>query len=89
MWESIKWCVRAGLKRIHLGRTSIGNEGLRRFKLGLGAREETIDYYKYDLKKRRFVTEADGAESWANGVFRRLPSGLLRWAGRMLYPHLA
>jgi hypothetical protein len=89
MWECIGRCAQQGCERLHLGRTSLGNEGLRRFKLGFGAREERIEYYRHDLRRGEFVAGADRAENWINGVFRRLPLPVLRVAGRMLYPHLS
>jgi len=36
MWEAIKFYLQKGVKKLHLGRTSMANEGLRRFKLGWG-----------------------------------------------------
>ena len=89
MWEAIKWHARHGAKTLHLGRTSIGNEGLRRFKLGWGAGEQKIEYVKYDLRKNRFVTETDEATGWYNRVFNVLPSGLSRLIGAVLYRHCA
>ncbi len=32
MWEAIKRCTANGFARLHLGRTSLANEGLRQFK---------------------------------------------------------
>lgn len=87
--EAIKRCSCNGFARLHLGRTSIANEGLRRFKLGFGAREEKIEYRKYDFAKCAFVTSEDRAESWVNQIFRRFPPSLLRFSGEMLYPHLS
>ena len=55
LWESMKKCATAGLTRLHLGRTSLHQEGLRRFKLGFGAVEEQVDYFKYDFRKQAFV----------------------------------
>lgn len=89
MWEAIKWQARNGAKTLHLGRTSIGNEGLRRFKLGWGAGEHKIEYVKYDLRKGRFVTETDEATGWYNRVFNLLPMGLSRLIGAVLYRHCA
>ncbi len=89
MWEAIKSCVAKGFASLHLGRTSLANEGLRRFKLGFGAQEERIAYYKYDFVERRFVTEVDRAEGWFNRVFRLMPPWLLGRAGQALYPHLS
>ena len=89
MWAAIQHCAAKGCSTLHLGRTSTGNEGLRRFKLALGAVEETMRYCKYDFLSRSFVAGADRTEGWFNHVFARLPAPLLRLAGRILYPHLA
>ena len=89
LWEAIKLCERNGLERVHLGRTSLANHGLRRFKLGFGSREETIAYAKYDFVQGRFVTAVDRAQSRFNAVFRCLPLSLLRFFGNLLYPHLS
>jgi len=89
MWEAIKRCSAKGFKTLHLGRTSMANEGLRRFKLSFGAREEKIEYFKYSFARHSFVTDTDRAEGWFNRVFGALPLPLLRFAGQMLYPHLS
>jgi hypothetical protein len=89
MWEAIKRCASSGFERLHLGRTSVANEGLRRFKLGFGAREETIEYYKYDFVRQTFVTEVNRTTGWFNRPFGCMPMPLLRCAGEILYPHLS
>ena len=89
MWAAMKWLARKGMKRLHLGRTSILNEGLRRFKLNLGAQEGKIEYMKFDLRQNRFVTEVDGVAGWHNRVFRAMPVFASRLAGRLLYKHWA
>jgi hypothetical protein len=89
MWEAIRECAARGCTRLHFGRTSLGNEGLRRFKLGFGAREETIKCCKYDFRKELFVTDVDRAEGWYSRVFSALPPPLLRLAGKLIYPHLS
>jgi CelD/BcsL family acetyltransferase involved in cellulose biosynthesis len=89
MWSGIRECAARGCAQLHFGRTSLANEGLRRFKLSFGTREEKIKYSKYDLRARRFVADVDRAETWANRLFGRLPQPLLRLAGRMIYPHLS
>jgi hypothetical protein len=89
MWEAIKWLTRHGATTLHLGRTSLGNEGLRKFKLGWGAGEEIIEYVKYDLRKHAFVTETDESTGWYNRVFNVVPSGMSRLAGALLYRHYA
>ena len=89
MWEAIKWHARNGARTLHLGRTSIANEGLRRFKLGWGAAEQKIEYVKYNLRKNYFVTETDDTTGWYNRVFNMMPVGLSRMIGAVLYKHCA
>jgi len=89
MWEAIKWLAHNGAKNLDLGKTSLANDGLRRFKLNLGALEKKIDYVKYDLRQNRFVTETDGVSGWHNAVFRAMPVFMSRVAGGLLYRHWA
>ena len=89
MWEAMKWLAGQGVKSLHLGKTSQANEGLRRFKLNLGAQEEVVDYVKFDFGLNTFVKETDAITGWHNAVFRRLPVFLGRAAGRLLYKHWA
>jgi len=89
MWEAMKWLSRHGATTLNLGRTSLANEGLRKFKLGWGATEEIIAYVKYDLRKHVFVTETDGTSGWYNRVFKVIPSEISRLAGALLYRHCA
>jgi hypothetical protein len=89
MWAGMKRCAELGLATLNLGRTSLSNEGLRRFKLGLGAEEEEIRYAKYDFSSKQFVKDIDRVEGWFNQVFARLPLPALRLSGAVLYPHLS
>lgn len=89
MWEAIKWYLRQGAKKMSLGRTSLTNAGLRRFKLGWGAAEETVEYFKYDLRRKSFVTDSDAAFGWHNRLFQSLPGFMSRATGNLLYRHWA
>ena len=89
MWEAMRHCAQRGLARLDLGRTSLSNTGLQRFKLGLGAVEEEIRYARYDFARRQFVQRPDRAQGWYNRVFAALPPPLLRLCGAILYPHLS
>ena len=89
MWEAMKWLARNGAASLHLGKTSLANEGLRKFKLNLGADEERIEYVKLDLRRNRYAVESDGVVGWHNRVFRRLPIFLASRAGQLLYKHWA
>ena len=85
----MQWLAQQGVKTLDLGKTSLANEGLRRFKLNLGATERKIEYVKFDLRKNVFVTETDGVAGWHNAIFRRLPRFVSRAAGSLLYRHWA
>jgi hypothetical protein len=89
MWTAMKWLARHGATTLHLGKTSLANAGLRRFKLNLGAAEARIEYVKFDLRADRFVVETDGITGWHNRVFGAMPVFLSRLAGELLYKHWA
>ena len=89
MWAAMRRLARDGVKNLHLGKTSLAHDGLRRFKLNLGASEEIMDYFKYDFRRCQFVTEQDSVAGWHNRVFGALPLPAARLAGRLLYKHWA
>ncbi len=69
MWSAIEELVRQGAESLHFGRTSICNEGLRRFKLGWGAEEDRIHYLTYDFQHSAFIMNRDRALGWHNRLF--------------------
>ena len=77
------------LKLYSSGQTSFRNEKLRRFKLGWGPKESLIEYFKYDFRKARFVSDRDMTAAWQTKVFQMLPIPLLRTMGALLYRHMA
>jgi hypothetical protein len=89
MWYCVAYYAGRDYARLDLGRTSLSNQGLRRFKLGLGSAETQLDYFKYNLQKDAFVTDRDRAHGWHNAVFRLLPIAVLRALGALLYRHMA
>ncbi|MGA4578895.1 lipid II:glycine glycyltransferase FemX [Limisphaera sp. VF-2] len=88
MWAGMRYCCERGFQQLHLGRTSLWNEGLRRFKSGLGAREERIPIFCWSARTDRFLPREDKAKGWHTVMFRLLPLPLLRLAGELLYPHM-
>jgi hypothetical protein len=88
MASAIRDLAERGLEKLDLGRTSLANEGLRRFKRGWGASERTIRYYRYDPRAESWLTSSDRSQGWHNEVFRRVPALLNRLLGKFLYPHL-
>lgn len=89
MWEAIKWHARNGSTVLDLGRASLANQGLRRFKLGWGAEERPIEYFKYNLRENRFLTDTDESSGWHNRLFRTMPLAFSRIIGAVLYRHWA
>ncbi len=65
MWEGIKFLVQEGARTLHLGRTSIENDGLRRFKSGWGATEETLHYFRFDVGRNSWLNIAGSPSSLA------------------------
>jgi CelD/BcsL family acetyltransferase involved in cellulose biosynthesis len=89
MWKSICHLRKAGFTTLDFGRTSITNEGLRRYKLGWGTKESLVHYYRFDFRHNRFVEDRDQASGLHNRVFSLMPVPALRWCGRVLYRHVA
>ena len=89
MWEAIRWYGRQNFEQLHFGRTSLTNQGLRRFKLGWGTEEHGVEYVRYDRRKKEFVTVKDESSGWHSYVFHRMPGFLSKWVGGVLYKHMA
>jgi hypothetical protein len=89
MWRAIEWHARAGFSTLDLGRTSLNNDGLRRFKLGWGARERRIEYARFDCRASAFVTTKDRSSGWHDKFFRMIPESLSRAIGSAAYRHIA
>ncbi len=89
MWEAIKRFSRQGLARLDFGRTSLNNEGLRRFKASWGAEQRHITYVRYENATGSFVRAPDLTSGKHTFVFRTLPAVFSRLIGRALYRHVA
>ena len=87
MWEGMKFLVQKGARTLHLGRTSIENKGLRRFKLGWGVIETMLHYFQFDVATNSWLNKRN-PRTLHKKVFSRLPLKLNQLAGAMLYPHL-
>lgn len=89
MWRAIEWHARSGFTSMDFGRTSLNNEGLRRFKLGWGATERRIAYTRFDCRSASFVTTPDRSTGWHSGLFRILPATFSRLVMAAAYKHVA
>ncbi len=88
MWEAIKFLAQEGVTNLHFGRTSVNHDGLRRFKLGWGSREETIQYFRFDIGNRTWTTSPDHGSGFHTKIFSRMPLAINRVMGTLIYPHL-
>lgn len=89
MWAGMRQAMRLGCESMSLGRTSMANEGLRRFKRNWAALEQMKSYTKYSLRRNEFVEKPDLAHGWHNWVFQHLPLAASRLIGAALYRHIA
>lgn len=88
MWEAIRWGRDHGYRSLCLGRTEPGNDGLRQFKMGWGAEERVIRYYRYDLRKEAFIRTPLTVRPLHKKIFGRLPIPVLNALGSVLYRHM-
>ena len=87
MWRAVQWFCANGFQSLHFGRTDLSHSGLRQFKAGWGTREGRLQYYKYDLKRNRFLSRHREPRIGLS-AFRVMPMPLLKAAGRALYKHV-
>jgi len=88
MWKAIQWGREFGYRTLCMGRTEPDNEGLRKFKMGWGAKERKIRYYRYDLCTDTFVKAHGTVGPWRRKILRSLPVPVLKQVGRVLYRHM-
>lgn len=89
MWEAIRWCVANGKKSLSFGRTDLDHSGLRQFKMGWGAEEREMSYYKYDIRASKFASDGNGKISnIGSSLFSSAPLPVLRAIGSLLYRHM-
>jgi hypothetical protein len=89
LWESIRWFCKNKFTSLCMGRTEPANDGLRHYKSGWGAREETLKYYKYDFSRKAYVKENSRVPVFYETIFRNMPSPLLNALGSVLYKYVA
>jgi hypothetical protein len=88
MWSAIVHLAQIGCKTLNFGRTSLSNDGLRRFKLGWGAEEKRLGYIHFDCGEEKIARIVDRSSGAHTALFSRMPVFLLKQAGAALYPHL-
>jgi hypothetical protein len=87
--EGIRELCGKGVRTLSFGRTDLDHEGLRQFKLSWGAVEKTLQYVKYDVSSKTYLSSKKSrvAIPWESAM-SRLPLPLLRLIGRVAYRHM-
>jgi lipid II:glycine glycyltransferase (peptidoglycan interpeptide bridge formation enzyme) len=88
MWEAIKHFNERKFNTFHFGRTEFVNDGLRRFKLGWGTVEKTINAYNYSIDEKAFVQKNIKTTGLHNVVFSKLPIPILKSIGSAFYKYM-
>ncbi len=88
MWEAIRWYATNGFSTFCFGRTDHDNKGLQQFKNGWGTTGKEIFYYRFDLRKEKFVSDDTGHQVQHLRYFRSLPNPVLKTIGQLLYRHM-
>lgn len=87
--EGIRDLCRKGVRTLSFGRTDLHHEGLRQFKLSWGTVEKMLQYIKYDVPSKSYlsVKKSRGTIPWESAM-SRLPLPFLRLIGRVAYRHV-
>jgi hypothetical protein len=89
MWEAIRFLAENGFETMHFGRTSLENDGLRRFKQTWGTEEDRIEYLRFgSTAETQPRSQGTGCSGLHRSVFGRLPVTVNCLAGALIYPHL-
>jgi len=82
-WQAIKDAKEQGFTEFDLGRSDVDNQGLLAFKDHLGARRQTLSYYRYSVQS--------GSQRWVPAVAKTLysltPKNIQTRLGGRLYRH--
>jgi CelD/BcsL family acetyltransferase involved in cellulose biosynthesis len=90
LWRAMHLGAEAGCRTLDLGRCEEDNEGLRRFKLLWGAREERVGYYHYPAAVRgRALLSARPTRAALSLFVKYAPAFALEGAGAALYRNFA
>jgi CelD/BcsL family acetyltransferase involved in cellulose biosynthesis len=86
-WRLIEESKAEGAEEIDFGRTDLNNEGLVRFKDGLGTIRRRLNYLRYPQNVRETNVVASKLHA-IRGLFSILPHALSSRLGRMAYRHI-
>ena len=87
--EGIRDLCGKGVRTLSFGRTDLHHEGLRQFKLSWGAMEKTLQYVKYDVTSKSYLSAKKYRATipWES-TMSKLPIPVLRLIGHIAYRHV-
>jgi len=88
-WHAIRAACEQGCRWFDFGRTDLGQEGLRNFKLSWGAVEEPLVYAALEGQRGSVPTTEGMAAQMLGTVIRHGPLVLCRAFGETLYRYVA
>src|SRR5688572_14066065 len=91
MWRAICRMRESQIAELSFGRSDRDDEGLLQFKRGWGGSESELPYYRIGLRRQSPQLNWEGgtrAGGVSQQIVRRLPIGLLRLMGGVIYRHL-
>ena len=88
MWAGIRNFAQMGMDELSMGRTSLGNAGLRRFKGRWATDERQVPYHRFDPASGEPITHNATETGWHSRLFRRMPIPVSRLVGALLYRHM-
>jgi hypothetical protein len=86
--EGIRTLCGRGCKTLSFGRTDLAHEGLRQFKLCWGSKETRLQYFRFDVRSRSWLTRQKARFSPWEGVISKTPIPVLRLVGSIAYRHV-
>jgi len=86
IWEAMNRYAAEGYQTFCFGRTDIGNEGLRRFKIGFGSDEYLLDYHRFDVSMGVFIESNEECRPSFSWLIKHVPTPGLKLIG-LVYRH--
>jgi len=86
--DAIRLLCRKGVRTLSFGRTDLGQEGLRQFKLSWGAKETRLQYFRFDVRSKTWLTGQKPRVSPWEGMISKMPIPVLRLLGDIAYRHV-
>ena len=86
--EGIRVLCGRGIRTLTFGRTDLAQEGLRQFKLSWGARETRLQYFRFDVRSKTWLTRQKTRVPPWEGVISKMPIPVLRLVGGIAYRHV-